>query len=152
MIISATHLSCPRFCKSQARLLAELSVLRGLSSVENLVNCSFELSTFRNFRMSSNTSDRSMSTRMSNNISVVVSVHSLNSSMVGFSIFSSWGIIFEKPSLDATFVQSQPDLLRGSSGFENSFWSSQLKSFTFGGRSKSYAQKRQRSKKWRQCC
>ena len=92
-----------------------------------------------------------MSTRILNNISVAVSVHSLNSSMVGFSIPSSWGIIFEKPSLDATVLQSQPDFLGGLSDFENSFWISQLKSFTFGGRCLSYMhEKNKRSKKWRQ--
>ena len=71
--------------------------------------------------MSSNTSDRSMSTRIPNNIFVVVSVHSPNSSMVGFSIFSSLGISFENPSLDATVLQSEPDSLRGFSDFEKLF-------------------------------
>ena len=71
--------------------------------------------------MSSNTSDHFTATRIPNNISVVVSVHSLNSSIVGFSIFSSLGISFENPSLDATVLQSQPDSLREFSDFENSF-------------------------------
>ena len=86
-----------------------------------------------------------MSSRILNNISVLVSVHSLNSSIVGFSMSFSSGIIFEKPSHDATFLQSQLDFLSGFSDFEN--WSSQLKSFTFSGRCSSYTWKQQKKYK-----
>ena len=99
---------------------------------------SFALRVFINFAMSSRTSDLPTSTRISSSFLQVVSVHSLKSPMVGLGLCSSWGIIFENWSREATVRQSLPSSFWGLRDLENSFCSSQVKSFTRGGRCWSY--------------
>ena len=82
---------------------------------------------------SSSTSLLLISTRISNSSIQVVSVHCLRSSIVGLGIFSSCCMIFEKLSREATFRQSLPFFLRSSRDLENSFLTSQSKSFTRDG-------------------
>ena len=65
-------------------------------------------------------------------------------------MFFGLEIIFEKPSLDATFLHSQPDFLGGFSDFENSSWSSQLKSLLSVGDAQATPESNKRSTKWGQ--
>ena len=90
---------------------------------------------------SSSTSLLLMATRISSSSLQVVSVHWLRSTIVGWDSFSSCCMIFEKWSREATIRQSWPFFLRPSRDLENSFLTSQSKSFTRCGSLKHWVHK-----------
>ena len=90
---------------------------------------------------SSSTSLLPIATRISSSSLQVVSVHWLRSTIVGWDSFSSCCMIFEKWSREATIRQSLPFFLRPSRDLENSFLTSQSKSFTRCGSLKHWVHK-----------
>ena len=133
------YLQFPESCKGHDKL--ELPSPLRLSSVGSFASESpaqLVLPLFINFTMSSRTSDLLTSTRISSRSLQVVTVHSLNSSMVGLDFCSSRGIILENWSREATIRQSLPDSFWELRDLENSFCCSQVKSFTRCGRCWSY--------------